>query len=497
MRHQRTDGAEQPGWRWGPFTFRLPFYHTGVAWPEFWQGIFVAGATGLGLVPLLVGYFGLSFQEAVACIFIQSMLISSAPILFGEPFAAGWVTPALPLAIAFILAVDGEGNAVYGTPQEKFQMMTAVSLNFAAILLFMGATGLGHRFIRWLPDALKSGIILGAAIAALMRVLMDEKKELLLFQPITTTVAVSICLILTFSLPVQQLKLRWRWLAKFAGLGLLPGFVIAAIVGPMVGEISYDQVLDFFRTSLTDVMAKMVVDIQSDKSVFEMGLGAFQGVLGDVILIPPFADLYHKVSPMAIGWPSLTMFLDGFPLAIMGYVILFGDLITGAEVIQDAQPSRPDEKIVIDVNRSHFSLAIRNALMALFSPFFPTQGCLWTGVHVIVVQRWREGRQSMDSLFTGISSYYVFGVPLLYLVLPLLYGLKPLMGIALSLTLVLTGFACAYVAMGISKTPIERGVALLTAVSLVVFPNPWVGMSVGAAATLLLVGLPKRDPDTM
>ncbi len=466
MQHQRTAGTEQPGWRWGPFTFRLPFYHTGITWPEFWQGIFVAGATGLGLVPLLVGYFGLSFEEAVACIFIQSMLISSAPILFGEPFAPGWVTPALPLAIAFILAVDSGGNPVYGTPQEKFQMMTAVSLNFAAILLFMGATGLGHRFIRWLPDALKSGIILGAAIAALMRVLMDEKKELLLKQPITTTVAVSICLILTFSLPVQRLKLRWRWLAGFAGLGLLPGFVIAAIVGPLVGEISYKEAVDSIGTNFDDI-----------------------------ILVPPFAELYHKVSPFAIGWPSAQMFLDGLPLAIMGYVILFGDLITGAEVLQMSQPDRPDEKIVIDVNRSHFSLAIRNALMALFSPFFPTQGCLWTGVHVIIVQRWREGRQAMDSLYTGISSYYVFGVPLLYMILPLLYGLRPLMGIALSLTLVLTGFACAYVAMGISKTPIERGVALLTAVSLVVFPNPWIGMSVGIAATLLLVGLPKRDPD--
>ncbi len=461
MRQQRTEGAEHPGWRWGPFTFRVPFYHTGITWPEFWQGIFVAGATGLGLVPLLMGPFGLSFEEAIACIFIQSMLISSAPIIFGEPFAPGWVTPALPLAIAFILAVDGNGQPVFGSPQEKFQMMTAVSLNFAAIILIMGLTGLGHRFIRWLPDALKSGIILGAAIAALMRVFIDERKELLLSQPITTIVAVSLCLILTFSLPVQRLKLRWPWLAGLAGLGLLPGFAVAAIIGPLVGEISYHEAMDSLGTTF-----------------------------GDNILIPPFAALYEKVSPLAIGWPSPQMFLDALPLAVMGYVILFGDLITGMEVLQEAQPRRPDEKVVIDIDRSHFSLAIRNAVMALFAPFFPTQGCLWTGVHVIIVQRWKDGRQAMDSLYTGISSYYVFGVPLLYMVLPLLYLLRPLMGIALSLTLVLTGFACAYVAMGISKTPIERGVALLTAVSLVVFPNPWIGMTVGIVATLLLVGWP-------
>ena len=132
-------------------------------------------------------------------------------------------------------------------------------------------------------------------------------------------------------------------------------------------------------------------------------------------------------------------------------------------------------------------LAIRNLMMALFAPFFPTQGSLWTGVHVIIVQRWKEGRGTMDSLFGGISSYYVFGVPVLFLILPLVTFLKPLMGIALSVTLVLTGFACAYVAMELPKTPIERGVVLLMAVALVVF-DPWIGMAVGVAAALALVG---------
>jgi hypothetical protein len=126
--------------------------------------------------------------------------------------------------------------------------------------------------------------------------------------------------------------------------------------------------------------------------------------------------------------------------------------------------------------------------MALFAPFFPSQGCLWTGVHVIIVQRWREGRKEMDSLFGGIFSYYVFGIPLLYLVQPIVTGLKPLMGIALSLTLVLTGFACSYVAMAIPRLPIERGVVILTGVSLAIF-DPWVGMTIGIVATLTLVGV--------
>ena len=71
-----------------------------------------------------------------------------------------------------------------------------------------------------------------------------------------------------------------------------------------------------------------------------------------------------------------------------------------------------------------------------------------------------------------------------------------LMGIALSLTLVLTGFACAYVAMEIPRTNAERGVVILMAMTLAVFANPWVGMIVGIVATFTLVGFgrPVEEP---
>ena len=65
---------EQPGWRWGPFTFRLPFYHSKLCWPELVQGLLIAAATGLSLVPLMTSFFGLSFEEAVAVSMIHSAL---------------------------------------------------------------------------------------------------------------------------------------------------------------------------------------------------------------------------------------------------------------------------------------------------------------------------------------------------------------------------------------------------------------------------------------
>ena len=125
--------------------------------------------------------------------------------------------------------------------------------------------------------------------------------------------------------------------------------------------------------------------------------------------------------------------------------------------------------------------------MALFAPFFPTQGCMWTGVQVVIVNRWKQGRAGMDSLHSGIASYYVCGIPLLIFLYPWITFLKPLLGIALALTLVLTGFACAGVALAGSRKPVEHGVVVLCGVCIASF-TPWVGLLITALSTLLLVG---------
>jgi len=439
---------ELPGWRWGPFTFRLPFYHTRFYWQEACQGLFVAAATSLALVPLMMEFFGLSFEVAIAVSMIHSILLDSAIIVFGEPYAPGWVTPALPLVLAYVLGG-------YEDPAARFQAMTALSLNFAVLLVFLGVTGLGKKFVFWLPDTLKAGIILGAAIAALKRVFIDDAERFLFQQPIAITLACAVCLIFAFSLPMQKLKERYRFFAIIGALGLLPGFIIAGVVGPMVGEVSYD---------------------------IRWG-----------ILIPPVAEAWNQMSPFVIGWPSPEMFLQGMPLAIITYVILFGDMVTGNEVIRDGITKRQDEHIDINPTRTHLSVGIRNALMGIFAPFFPTQGAMWTGVQVIIVQRWKQGTGAMNSLHSGLASYYLMGIPLLFFLLPLLTGLQPLLGVALSLTLVLTGFACAYVAMSIPRNNTSRGTVVLIGAALAFF-EPWIGLAFGVLATILLVGW-DRNPD--
>jgi len=436
------------GWKWGIFTFRLPFYHTRLLWPEFLQGLLVSTATGLALVPILVGYFGLDFAQAVTATMLYSVLLVSSLYVFGEPYAPGWNTAALPLVMAFVFAG-------YPDPVQRFQAMTALSITFAVLVLLLGITGLGRKLVTWLPSTLKAGIILGAAIASFKRVFIDDAERFLLQQPISTTIACAICLVFLFSIPLQKYKLQSRGLALLVSLGLLPGLVVAGIVGPLVGEMTYEV---------------------------EWGW-----------MLPPVADTVMKMSPFSIGWPTAEMYWSAIPLVLVTYIIQFGDWVTGNEVLRDGMQVRTDDPADIDTTRSHIALAIRNFISALVAPFFATQGSLWTGVHVLVVQRWKQGPAQMPTLQSGLMSYYLMGLPIIYFILPLLTGLKPLLGIALSLTLVLSGFACAYIAMAIPRTATGRGTALLIGTALAVF-EPWLGLLIGIGATLLLTGW-ERDQD--
>ena len=134
--------------------------------------------------------------------------------------------------------------------------------------------------------------------------------------------------------------------------------------------------------------------------------------------IPAILSLIEKTSPLYIGLPSLQMYIDALPLVIIGYMLLFGDLVTATEVLKDAQKHRDDEILPIDLNRSHLSVGIRNLLASLINPFFPTQGALWTGVHVVVAEQWKKGHKHMPSIFDGIGSYYLMAVSYTHLTLP-------------------------------------------------------------------------------
>jgi len=439
-----TKSSTNKGLKWGPFTLRIPFIHTKFRAGEFFQGLVISGATAFGAVPIAMG-LGLTFEEAVALSFVAGSLVASGPIIFGEPMAPGWVTPAIPIVLA-AFAARGQFNGVYQV--ETFQFMAAMCIEFTLLLFVLGITGWGRKLIELIPNGLKAGVILGAALAAFYQVFVTDMDKLML-QPISMTVAIALCVITTFSDPFKVLAEKNSFFKRVSSLGLLPGFVLAAFVAFIFNEVSFD---------------------------IEWGFK-----------IPDVVSLFNRTSPLAIGLPSVGMFIEAIPLVIIAYTLLFGDLITGIEVLKDGQPNRPDEILDINLDRSHLSVAVRNFLGLLINPFFPSQGALWTGVHVVVVERWKKGPKEMPSIFDGLSSYYLMGLPFLYVTLPFITLMKPLMQMALTLTLVLTGFACAYVAMAIPKKNSEMASALLIAVFITFF-SAWVGLLLGVLLSIFVVG---------
>ena len=436
------------GISWGPFTLRIPFIHIKFRAGEFFQGMVISGATAFAAVPVAMG-LGLSFEEGVALSFVAGSLIASGPIFFGEPMAPGWITPALPIVIA-AFATKGQFNGVYDPA--TFQFMAAMCIEFTLLVFILGSTGWGKKLIQIIPNGLKAGIILGAALAAFYQVFVTDMDKLML-QPISMAVAIVLCVITTFSDPFKKLAEKNIFFKKIGSLGLLPGFILAGLVAFLLKEVTFD---------------------------IQWG---FQ--------VPDVVALFNKTSPLVIGFPSLPMYLEALPLVIIGYTLLFGDLITATEVLNDGQKSRPDEPLDINLDRSHLSIAVRNFLGLLINPFFPTQGALWIGGHVVVVERWKKGPKEMHSIFDGLGSYYLMGLPILYFTLPFITLMKPLMQMALTLTLILTCFACAYVAMAIPKKNTEMASALLIAVFITFF-SAWVGLLVGILLSVLVIGLDKK-----
>jgi hypothetical protein len=447
--------SQNKGLRWGPFVARIPFIHLRFRAAEFFQGMVISGATAFAGIPIVMG-MGLTFEEGVAVSLVAGTLIAAGPILFGVPFAPGWVTPAYPIVIG-VFATMGYYSPVGAEYQvETFQFMAALSIEFTLLVAFLGMTGLSSKIVNNIPNTLKSGIILGAAVAAFYQVFFKEFDSKYMEQPVAMTIALAICILTTFSEPFKRLAASNKVFQKISSLGLLPGFLIAATVAYVIGEATLNITWGF--------------------------------------KFPDVVTLFERTSPFSIGFPPLNMYIDALPLVIIGYILLFGDIITGKAILKDAEKERPDEPLDIDVNKVHLSIAIRNFLGLIANPNFPTQGALWTGVHVVVAERWRKGPKEMPSIFDGLGSYYLMAIPFLYVTLPFVTLMQPLMNIALNLTLVLTGFACAYVALAIPKTNAEMASALLIGL-LVAFSGEyvWVALLIGILLSVFVVGLNKKE----
>lgn len=440
--YMKEERRIQPGWKWGPFTTRLPGYHLKFDPSQHIQGGLMLLATCGAVTPLMIQYLGVTFEVAWTVSLIFLFWVIAQTIIFGDPYAGGAITAGLPITLVYMGSLTPGIEAIEG--------MTALFLVLTFLFFVLGITKLGEAFNNLFPTALKAGIIMGAAIAA-FRSEINRLPEM----PITLLTAWSIVMLLMFSIPFNNMK-NTRAKVAVASNALLVSFASAGIVGWLVGELTFQLEWGFF--------------------------------------VPPIQETFSTLSIWAVGIPRWEVFLSVLPMGLIIYILAFSDIVISNTLLKDADQARSDEKIDVDPTRSHYILAIRNlAQLMTAGPLLWIHGPLWTGVQIYLIERYKQGQSVMKSIYEGPMNFYLLAIPF-GLFLPIISIITPLFPVALSVALLLTGFACAYVAMNMVKTNVTKGLTLTIGFVISMFGAAW-GMGVGILLCLLLLGFKDVDKE--
>jgi xanthine/uracil/vitamin C permease (AzgA family) len=416
----RKHGEEQPCWPLGPFKIRLPFIHYRWEYPEMIQGL-IMFVVGLAMIPLLETYLGMPYEAALAFTFVAGVCYI-LPALLGVPLVPGWITPAIPVVLLYLKGFEPGPEAI--------KALFALQIEVALIFLILGMTRLGTKLVEIIPNSLKSGIIIGAGIAALMGELKTGGRVDI--TPISLLIGSIVSAYILFSLSFKNVVNESSLAKRIANFGMVPGMIIAMIIGWVSGEYPTPNI--------------------------EWG-----------ITQPDFALMFQYLT-FTVGFPGWDVFLLAIPTAIIAYVIAFGDIIVGFTLVKRVDHLREDEKIETNVDRVHTVTALRNFIHAFLAPWPGLAGPLWTAAHATVAERYAMGRKAMDSIYSGGATFWMTGLVALF-ILPLVTLFKPVLPIALSLTLILTAYICIMVGMEQLKNSAERGVAGIVAVTLAM-PDP-------------------------
>jgi len=138
IRRIREYGKIQPGIPMGPLTLRLPFIHYRFEIADYLQGLLMCTVC-LSIIPILTGKLGMSFEVALAIVILNGTLYL-AHVTFGDPVVPGWVTPAIPLLVAYC--------ETFAPGAERMQALIAFQLMFGIFCVLLGVTGVAKKIYR-------------------------------------------------------------------------------------------------------------------------------------------------------------------------------------------------------------------------------------------------------------------------------------------------------------------------------------------------------------
>ncbi|SDP49862.1 hypothetical protein [Desulforhopalus singaporensis] len=455
----RQDGQEQPGIKMGLFTLRLPLIHFPIEMPEVIQALFMF-VTGLSATAFLQDMFDMPFEVALTIVLFHEITYCLHQLM-GDPIISGWITPAIPLTIAYL--------GRYGIGMERLEALIALQMSVGVLFLILGLSGMAQKITNKVPNSIKAGIIMGAAVAAVTGkygFLSAAKggKGFALY-PYSITAGMIVAFFLLFSVGFKEMRLKVNnksgsFIGFVAKYGMVPGIIAGMVTGIISKEIPMP-----------------VID----------NWGFF---------IPHFKTVFTSWSVFGVGIPSLDVFLAAMPMAFVAYIIAFGDIIVGESLLKRANKIRTDEYIDVNTNRTNVLCGLRNMLEGLLAPTVTLAGPLWAAMTVAVTERYCQGKKAMSTIFGGTGTFNIMKFACI-LFLPLVAVFKPVLPLAIALTLMVQAFACFFIAMELAETPEERGVAGVTGAILAV-GGPTYGLAAGVILYFFVQWLrPAKDVDVV
>lgn len=340
---------------------------------------------------------------------------------------------------------------------ERIQAMIALQILVGLVFVFMAVTNLAAAFIRHVPPSIKGGILLATPITV-MQVQLAESGQLMRF-PVSVSIGFLTLCIISFSLAYRRQRAKYKILDIIAKYGNLFPYLIAMGVGVLIAELPSPELK-----------------------------------LGTVFTLPDFSAMIRDVSVFGVGFPKSEMFLAGLPLALVSYVIAFGDFVTTETLVEEAQKSRSDEHVDFSSTRSNLISGMRNLVLGVVAPFPPMAGPLWVGMTVSVTTRFAEGKEAMQSLIGAMASFRL-GTFISVILVPVVYFMKPIFPVGAAITLLLQAFVCVRIGMEYCKTDLDKSIAGMMA-AVLAFQGSAIGLAVGLFLNIVMSNIDWRLPRT-
>jgi len=414
-------GGKELPYAAGALKLRIPFVHYRIEYQDFIQGA-ILSCVPLGITAAMVKILGIPIEVAVLMVCINNFLYL-LHTSFGDPSVSGWITAGIPLYISYLVGFEAG--------PERIQALIALQVLVGGIFLILGVTGITRLVIKHFPISMRAGILLGAGFASLMRV-FNPAQPFMGKMPIAFVIAALGSFFILFSAKALRFRAQSSLFAWVAGFGIAPGFVIGYISGIITGEISLPT-----------------------------------GVFDRFLIAMPLGEMVNSFSAIGLGMPSASQWIAGISLAVVAYVLAFGDVLVLEAMIEDCNNTRKDENIVFEVSRNHLITAFRNIFQGICVPFLPLCGPQWTGGQALVVNRFKHSTPEQEPSYWGGATSIFWGMSLAMLFHPLVQIILPAKLIGFGLTLLIQGYLCVYLAFTMCTTNVQRGIAGVMGAALV------------------------------